>query len=429
MSAVASLAQELVDAILDFLHDDRASLLQSSLVARQWVPATRYHLFQRITLSLVRHRGSTTGIRDTARPFLQLSRSPLCTMLPGIQDVLIAVQADWEAQLIQNIIELLGSSPIRKLLFIDMESEPKPLAWIAQHFPHLRELVYNGTTHFLSDPLALVTSFPHLRSLSLFSRPSYLTTPCAFTDLSSPHSFHHLSTLQLRFLAAEVDKFIAWLLTLGDDAMHLETLDIVSFFEYHSGWGPVSNLNAFLKAQSKSLRTFRIQIKYEESDADISDVERVSNISQGDIDLSPLTKLETLYINQHHVAALLAALSSVSSPSIAAVEISFKDWPYWEFNHPCSCRIPDQVVEFSELVAQDRFKTLTNLTVRVPEFTGRSPDEALEAYSPQWATRWAGTGVAHVLFLDEDRYPAGAMERDDVRAAMFGFLKETEQAE
>ncbi|KAJ7022319.1 hypothetical protein C8F04DRAFT_971679, partial [Mycena alexandri] len=44
------LAQELVDTILDFLHDDQKSLLSSSLIARKWVPATRYHVFERITL-------------------------------------------------------------------------------------------------------------------------------------------------------------------------------------------------------------------------------------------------------------------------------------------------------------------------------------------------------------------------------------------
>ncbi|KAJ7084978.1 hypothetical protein C8R44DRAFT_651389, partial [Mycena epipterygia] len=50
MSSAEDLAQELIDAILDFLHEDHGSLLSSSRVARKWVPAPRYHIFERIAI-------------------------------------------------------------------------------------------------------------------------------------------------------------------------------------------------------------------------------------------------------------------------------------------------------------------------------------------------------------------------------------------
>ncbi|KAJ7062309.1 hypothetical protein C8F01DRAFT_1368924 [Mycena amicta] len=42
---------ELIDYALDFLHDDHPSLRTSSLVCRAWVPASRFHLFQHISIS------------------------------------------------------------------------------------------------------------------------------------------------------------------------------------------------------------------------------------------------------------------------------------------------------------------------------------------------------------------------------------------
>ncbi|KAJ6458937.1 hypothetical protein C8R47DRAFT_994832, partial [Mycena vitilis] len=50
MPVSADVAQELIDTILDFLYDDSKTLLSSSLVARKWVPATRHHVFEEVTI-------------------------------------------------------------------------------------------------------------------------------------------------------------------------------------------------------------------------------------------------------------------------------------------------------------------------------------------------------------------------------------------
>jgi len=42
---------ELVDFIIDYLHDDKPALATCSLVSREWRPSTRYHLFQSIRIS------------------------------------------------------------------------------------------------------------------------------------------------------------------------------------------------------------------------------------------------------------------------------------------------------------------------------------------------------------------------------------------
>ncbi|KAF7975691.1 hypothetical protein HWV62_8805 [Athelia sp. TMB] len=47
----AIFAQELVDMIVDFLYDDRATLAACGLTCRSWLPAARFHLFYRVEVS------------------------------------------------------------------------------------------------------------------------------------------------------------------------------------------------------------------------------------------------------------------------------------------------------------------------------------------------------------------------------------------
>ncbi|OCH88952.1 hypothetical protein OBBRIDRAFT_733502 [Obba rivulosa] len=49
--ASRALPPELTDKILDYLHDDIASLKACSLACRVWLPSCRYHKFSYIHLS------------------------------------------------------------------------------------------------------------------------------------------------------------------------------------------------------------------------------------------------------------------------------------------------------------------------------------------------------------------------------------------
>jgi hypothetical protein len=48
---IAKLPQELIDAIIDHLHDDKEALASCSLVCRTWTPRTRHYLFTNFTLN------------------------------------------------------------------------------------------------------------------------------------------------------------------------------------------------------------------------------------------------------------------------------------------------------------------------------------------------------------------------------------------
>ncbi|KAJ6550848.1 hypothetical protein DFH09DRAFT_988700, partial [Mycena vulgaris] len=47
----AALPRELCDFVVDYLHAERPTLGSCALVCRAWVPASRFHLFERISLS------------------------------------------------------------------------------------------------------------------------------------------------------------------------------------------------------------------------------------------------------------------------------------------------------------------------------------------------------------------------------------------
>ena len=47
-----TIAQELVDMLIDFLHADRSSLAACSLTCRAWLPAAQFHLFHKVNVEV-----------------------------------------------------------------------------------------------------------------------------------------------------------------------------------------------------------------------------------------------------------------------------------------------------------------------------------------------------------------------------------------
>ena len=65
------LPAELSDAIIDHLHNDKASLAACALVCKGWVPASRHHLFRSVVIDPLH-----------VAAFISLVQSPLST-IPG----------------------------------------------------------------------------------------------------------------------------------------------------------------------------------------------------------------------------------------------------------------------------------------------------------------------------------------------------------
>ncbi|KAF7332905.1 hypothetical protein MVEN_02396000 [Mycena venus] len=102
-----ALPHELWDAILDHLHDDRAALRAAALVCRTWVPTTRFHLFEDISLSP----------KCTARAAClnALLMSPYATIAPAVRKLalpgaLVPIQIRGPNS-VSRVIPLLGLVP------------------------------------------------------------------------------------------------------------------------------------------------------------------------------------------------------------------------------------------------------------------------------------------------------------------------------
>ncbi|KAJ6557738.1 hypothetical protein B0H19DRAFT_1148444 [Mycena capillaripes] len=428
MPASVDIAQELVDTILDFLYDDRRSLLSSSLIARKWVPATRHHLFEKITINHFFTGRAGHLFRDTAHSFMEISRSPHCTILPSIGSVVLNIDTDPAPTLLHELVDVLALAPVSKVLFIDRTSQfgkPISLSWITPHFPGLREFTYNSLDRFVLDVFTLVISFPELRSLSLYSN----TRPAAKAAITQakpyptlpPAVFAHLRTLRLRLFSHQSEEFMAWLLSIGDQ-LSLETLDLNVFHFYHNGWGPVSALNAFLSANGAHLRDFSLCLRYED-DRDVDEERLLSTDSDGDVDLSNLTNLRSLRLNSHNVEAVCRTLASLPLPddaqpqSLSTLEVSFKEWIHYD-DVPCACDPRILVHDFAGVMHGDQFAHLTNFRILVPEFFGQVGTEMLRQYFP----KWKDTKVLSVQFIDRFQYPLESWE--NVRDALLGPLIE-----
>ncbi|KAJ7328684.1 hypothetical protein DFH08DRAFT_1084265 [Mycena albidolilacea] len=75
----AIIPQELYDLIVDYLHTERSALSSCALVCRAWVPASRFHLFEHV--SLAKHQW------NAAARLNELLASPYATFAPSVRSL------------------------------------------------------------------------------------------------------------------------------------------------------------------------------------------------------------------------------------------------------------------------------------------------------------------------------------------------------
>ncbi|KAF7333969.1 hypothetical protein MSAN_02398900 [Mycena sanguinolenta] len=413
------IAKEVVDNILDFLHDDHLSLLSSSLVARKWVSTPRYHLFKRITINHY-FPGRGHSFKDSAHSFLDLCKSPNCTILSSLRGVVLNVDSDSAPTLLQELVDVLARAPVAKLVFIDHTTSfrhPISLSWMAPHFPGLREFSYNSLDRFVLDIFTLVASFPQLHTLSLYSNTrdaakSAITQAKPYPTV--PHTvFAFLHTLRLRLFSHQSNEFMAWLQTFGD-RFRLEVLDLDIFHSCHNGWGPITAVNTFFGANGAHLRAVGLRIHYED-DREVDENILLTQVSDGDLDLSGLTNLRSLSLGSHNVVAICTSLASLpnNSQGLGMLRVSFQPWIHYD-DFPCTCDPRRLVDEFVAVMRGDQFAHLTAFTILVPAFFGDMGREALRVYFP----RWKDTDILHIGFIDQvqfsspDSWDAGEISLD-----------------
>jgi hypothetical protein len=149
-------APELIDVIIDMLHADRAALATCALVCKSWLPASRYHLFSKVTI---------TRWNKLAIP--ELLSSSRCTITSAVEHLVLHTIKG----LSQNICRLPNVTELSLYKFCMCCScipEPPPIDLIPLlrnlESLHIDEISGDGGDIFL---LTLLRHCPRLQSLSL----------------------------------------------------------------------------------------------------------------------------------------------------------------------------------------------------------------------------------------------------------------------
>jgi hypothetical protein len=186
-----SLAQELVDMIIDHLWNESNTLGICGLVHRDWLPSSRYHLFYEVSLNIP-HRDA-----DRISKFVALLSSTMVTFPPYITDLVINWRDGLWKEWVNDALPLMsGFVGVRRLLLQDIEwSKLRDASLLTlASFPNLVYLNFRGVDFHSFDQLAkMVSAHPMLKKLT-FGNASCINRPTApFIQYPSPHSLHHLS--------------------------------------------------------------------------------------------------------------------------------------------------------------------------------------------------------------------------------------------
>lgn len=157
--ALRTLAPETWDLIIDHLHNDNRALANCSLVCRQWLTSSRYHLFGTLYLSFT---GSETKLSKQSRFVNMASDGGICALVRHLQlrlgssAALLAAYPHFTALKKLTITALNGEIGIT-----DIE------VWTFEHLPKLESLDVSLNLTPVDKVLRLIASAKNVKELTL----------------------------------------------------------------------------------------------------------------------------------------------------------------------------------------------------------------------------------------------------------------------
>ncbi|KAF9022660.1 hypothetical protein BDZ89DRAFT_197680 [Hymenopellis radicata] len=214
--------QELLDHIVFYLADDRASTLSCALVHPTWTSISRYHL---PPLTLVANSPSRA---NELTKLLRSSRETLSSSITGIMLVgglpFVDILANARARSYNKLLDVLKAKHVMLRSGV-VKNEPSLVRLVAQYFPDLPSLkvICASLQDITSFIRALSGSFPRLAELSIELAPGGMDMPVA--SLSGLHN------LRLTMPCLRTLRVIGWnndlVRWLGDNVVGtLECLDL-----------------------------------------------------------------------------------------------------------------------------------------------------------------------------------------------------------
>lgn len=195
---------ELLDRIIDFLHNDHGSLLAAALVCRMMVPSCQYHLLTDITLEK-----KTGAVRLTEHLVAHPEQAGLVHSL-SVSGATGASPSDKEAW------ALVSTTPIlKRLKFSRMFMSPNISE--NQTFKSVRHLHFDGCI-FNSAPrfvLALV-AFPQLDTLWIAATSSMTAANSDFALIDAIPVSAHISVRELRVTRSYYSLVVAKVIQVAD---------------------------------------------------------------------------------------------------------------------------------------------------------------------------------------------------------------------
>ncbi|KAF8184251.1 hypothetical protein BJ912DRAFT_1043814 [Pholiota molesta] len=390
-TSISDMPQEILERILDFLHDDHATLYSVSLVSRAWVHAPRYHLFRQTLLTEIYGRGRL--LKEDARSFLVLAHSEHCTILPAIQYVIFVVATQ---ELVDDLVEILA--PLKRLsqLTYIHTLRSETISWNAQILSNIHDFSFDFLWYnFDADARRLVTSFPNLHSLALYTDA---TCPITLPSSIPGYVFRNLRTLRLRLVASE--ELFEWLKKLDGTCFILETLDLRMFRpDRGTSWGSMSALNSFLKEVSDTLKHLSIGISY---DAGLNELSESRDL-ETQIDLGPLVNLHSLFLRTWNMPTVCSSLISLNPYSMLE-KLTIHALPWGPQKHsktePCKYLFSMFLPVFARIIAGEQFVGIKLLDLHIPEGLDLG---IVEKELAQWDRKGILKGILTVSYTkDED---------------------------
>lgn len=165
-TTIATLPQELIDNIIDFLHSDTKSLLACRLVCSAWVSAAGHHIFR--CPSLIDYRFRRSHKSNSPRSFIELLQCPTNTIGQHIRGFSLAVAS---GELLNDLIAVLSEFPINRITIhlTPHGCMPQILLEIPHIFPNVTQLgLYAILRLSITDQIVQYAfTFPLLRHLSI----------------------------------------------------------------------------------------------------------------------------------------------------------------------------------------------------------------------------------------------------------------------
>jgi hypothetical protein len=198
------LPPELVDIIIDHLHNDKRSLAACSLVCKEWRSSARYHLFANLTLN-------PTKVRD---PEFLMSAPKV---IPFIHHLHLDYRSlGYPGSWNQAFPSLVGFDSIKSLALTFSSWSPLDLearSALVRQFPNIVRLQLNRLlANQFSEFADFVCNFDRLETL-IADAPEWAIIDSPPTTLNLPRNLHALA-----LGSCEKDVVLEWLVSFNDAA-------------------------------------------------------------------------------------------------------------------------------------------------------------------------------------------------------------------